>query len=90
MISSETSESRITFLIGGEAGQGITRSGSVLGKALMRAGLHVFGANDYPYIIRGGHNFFILTASQREVYSQDDRVDLVIALNKETVLLHQH
>jgi 2-oxoglutarate ferredoxin oxidoreductase subunit alpha len=90
MISSETSESRITFLIGGEAGQGITRSGSVLGKALMRAGLHVFGANDYPSIIRGGHNFFILTASQREVYSQDDRVDLVIALNKETVLLHQH
>jgi 2-oxoglutarate ferredoxin oxidoreductase subunit alpha len=90
MKSSETSESRITFLIGGEAGQGITRSGSVLGKALMRAGLHVFGANDYPSIIRGGHNFFILTASQREVYSQDDRVDLVIALNKETVLLHQH
>jgi 2-oxoglutarate ferredoxin oxidoreductase subunit alpha len=90
MTSSETSENRITFLIGGEAGQGITRSGSVLGKTLMRAGLHVFGANDYPSIIRGGHNFYILTASIRDVYSQDDRVDLVIALNKETVLLHQH
>jgi 2-oxoglutarate ferredoxin oxidoreductase subunit alpha len=88
--SSIHSESRITFLIGGEAGQGITRSGSVLGKTLMRAGLQVFGANDYPSIIRGGHNFYILTASLRKVYSQDDRVDLVIALNKETVLLHQH
>ena len=90
MAHSVSSESRITFLIGGEAGQGITRSGSVLGKTLMRAGLHLFGANDYPSIIRGGHNFYILTASENEVHSEDDRVDLVIALNKETVLLHQH
>ena len=31
----------ISFLVGGEAGQGITRSGSLLGKALMRAGFSV-------------------------------------------------
>jgi len=79
---------RVTFLIGGEAGQGITRGGSVLGRALIRAGLHVFGAVDYPSIIRGGHNFYTLTASVDEVYAQDEVVDLIIALNKETVLLH--
>jgi 2-oxoglutarate ferredoxin oxidoreductase subunit alpha len=83
-------ENRITFLIGGEAGQGITRGGSILGRALTREGLHVFGTNDYPSIIRGGHNFYTLTASEKEVYSQDDMVDLVIALNKETALLHLH
>jgi 2-oxoglutarate ferredoxin oxidoreductase subunit alpha len=88
--SSIALEDRITFLIGGEAGQGITRGGSVLGQALIRAGLHVFGTNDYPSIIRGGHNFYTLTASVNEIHSQDDVVDLVIALNKDTALLHLH
>ena len=86
--SSIALEKRITFLIGGEAGQGITRGGSVLGRSLTRAGLHVFGTIDYPSIIRGGHNFYTLTVSGKEVYAPDDKVDLVIALNKETAFLH--
>ncbi len=80
----------VSFLVGGEAGQGITRSGSLLGKALMRGGYHVFGANDYPSVIRGSHNFYVLRASDEEIYSQADTVDLLLALNKETVLLHEH
>jgi len=88
MQSSEVDE--VTFLIGGEAGQGITRSGSLLGKALMRGGFHIFGTIDYPSIIRGGHNFYALRASEKEIHSQGDLVDLLIALNKETVLLHLH
>jgi 2-oxoglutarate ferredoxin oxidoreductase subunit alpha len=78
----------VSFLIGGEAGQGIMRSGSLLGRALMRGGLHIFGTNDYPSLIRGGHNFYILRASEEEVHSQGDGVDLLIALNDETVRLH--
>lgn len=80
----------LTFLVGGEAGQGLTRSGSLLGKAFMRAGFHIFGMNDYPSIIRGGHNFYLLRVSDREVHSPADTADIMIALNKETVLLHEH
>jgi 2-oxoglutarate ferredoxin oxidoreductase subunit alpha len=80
----------LSFLIGGEAGQGITRSGSLLGKALMRAGFHVFGMNDYPSIIRGGHNFYLLRVSDREVHSPSDTADVMLALNKETILIHEH
>jgi len=79
----------VSFLVGGEAGQGITRSGSLIGKTLMRGGFHVFGTNDYPSLIRGGHNFYVLRASEREVTSQLATVDLVIALNKESALLHE-
>jgi 2-oxoglutarate ferredoxin oxidoreductase subunit alpha len=79
----------ISVLVGGEAGQGITRSGSLLTKALMRAGLNVFGVNDYPSVIRGSHNFYQIRASNGEVNSQGDELDLVLALNKETVLLHE-
>ena len=83
-------DNSVSFLVGGRAGQGITRSGFLLGKALMRGGFHVFGANDYPSVIRGSHNFYVLRASDEEVHSQADTVDLLLALNKETVLLHEH
>ena len=81
-------EGSVSILIGGEAGQGLSRSGSLLGKALMRGGLHVFGSIDYPSVIRGSHNFYTLTVSGGEVHSNGDSVDIVLALNKETVLLH--
>ena len=78
-----------SFLIGGEAGAGIARSGFLLAKACMRGGLHVFGTNDYQSLIRGGHNFYVVRISDREVYSQTDYVNLLIALNAETVMLHK-
>ena len=82
-------DNSVSFIVGGQAGQGITRSGSLLGKALMRGGFHVFGANDYPSVIRGSHNFYVLRASDEEIHSQADTADLLLALNKETVLLHE-
>ena len=79
----------VSILIGGEAGQGISRSGGLLGRALMRAGFHVFGTNEYPSLIRGGHNYYLLRASARPVYAQSENLDILIALNKETTLLHE-
>ena len=78
----------ISIIIGGEAGQGISRSGMFLGKALMRAGFHCFGEIDYPSLIRGGHNFYRVRASSREVHSPTPHTDLLVALNEETVSLH--
>jgi 2-oxoglutarate ferredoxin oxidoreductase subunit alpha len=78
-----------SFLIGGEAGAGISRSGFLLAKACMRGGLIVFGVNDYQSLIRGGHNFYVVRISDGEIYSQPDLVDLLIALNAETVLRHK-
>jgi len=78
-----------SFLIGGEAGAGIARSGFLLAKACMRGGLHVFGTNDYQSLIRGGHNFYVARASEREIHSQTDSINLLIALNAESVMLHK-
>ena len=79
----------LSFLIGGEAGAGITRSGFLFAKACMRAGLNVFGTNDYQSLIRGGHNFYVVQVKVDEVHSQTDNVDLLLALNAETVTLHK-
>lgn len=78
-----------SFLIGGEAGAGISRSGFLLAKVCMRGGLSIFGMNDYQSLIRGGHNFYIVRISDGEIFSQPDQVDLLIALNAETVMRHK-
>jgi 2-oxoglutarate/2-oxoacid ferredoxin oxidoreductase subunit alpha len=80
---------KLSLLVGGEAGAGITRSGFLFAKTCMRGGLYVFGANDYQSLIRGGHNFYTVNVEAEMVYSQADTTDLLIALNKETILLHK-
>jgi 2-oxoglutarate ferredoxin oxidoreductase subunit alpha len=80
---------KISLLVGGEAGAGITRSGFLFAKTCVRGGLYVFGANDYQSLIRGGHNFYIVRADTEEIYSQADTIDLLIAFNKETITLHK-
>jgi len=79
----------VTVRIGGEAGQGISRSGMLLGKSMMRGGFYAYGAIDYPSLIRGGHNFYTVRASTRKVHSLSGGPDLVIALNKASLLKHQ-
>ncbi|HVP26153.1 MAG TPA: 2-oxoacid:acceptor oxidoreductase subunit alpha [Candidatus Bathyarchaeia archaeon] len=79
-----------SFLIGGEAGAGIARSGFLFAKACMRGGLHVFGTNDYQSLIRGGHNFYVVRILEQEVYSQVDYVNLLVALNAETAMRHKN
>lgn len=79
----------LSFLVGGEAGAGITRAGYLFVKAAMRGGLSAFGTNDYGSLIRGGHNFYVASVRSSEVYSQSDYVDLLLALNAETVMLHK-
>jgi 2-oxoglutarate ferredoxin oxidoreductase subunit alpha len=45
---------------------------------------------DYPSLIRGGHNFSLIRACQGRVLAHTDAVDVLIALNQETVEKHQH
>ncbi len=80
---------KISVMIGGEAGAGITRSGFLFAKTCLRGGLHVFGTNDYQSLIRGGHNFYVARADIEEIYSHTDSIDLLLALNKETIVIHK-
>lgn len=78
----------VSIIVGGEAGQGVNRAGELLGKALMRAGFYCYGNIEYPSLIRGGHNYYQLRTSSRKVHSQTWQTDLLVALNKDTVLKH--
>ncbi|MBI2906185.1 MAG: 2-oxoacid:acceptor oxidoreductase subunit alpha [Chloroflexi bacterium] len=76
-------------MAGGEAGQGVQTIGYVLSKALARGGFHVFADQDYESRIRGGHNFFRIRARDSEVRTLSEAVDVLVALNQETIDLHR-
>lgn len=81
--------SDITIKIAGAAGQGMQTIGFILGKVLTRSGLHVFAAQDNESRIRGGHNFFQLRTGKNPVLAITDKVDMLVALNQNSIDLHQ-
>ncbi len=75
-------------MAGGEAGQGVQSVGMILAETMAHGGLHVFADQDYESRVRGGHNFFRIRISDREILSLSEKLDILIALNKETIDLH--
>ena len=75
--------------IGGEAGQGMQTISHTLAHVFTRGGLHVFAIQDYQSRIRGGHNFSELRIRESPVFSMPRGVNILIALNKETIDLHK-
>lgn len=78
------------WLVGGEAGYGIMTTGAMMGKILTRLGLSVFDYTEYPSLIRGGHNAYYVRASDIPIYSQKQKVDILVALNDFAVTKHMH
>jgi 2-oxoglutarate ferredoxin oxidoreductase subunit alpha len=78
-----------TIKIGGEAGQGIQTIGDTLARVFSRAGFHVFTHQDYESRIRGGHNFFQIRFSDGPVMVSRDKIDILVALDKESILSHE-
>ncbi|WP_409228157.1 2-oxoacid:acceptor oxidoreductase subunit alpha [Gudongella sp. SC589] len=77
-----------SILIGGAAGQGMDTLAQLLTKSLKRYGYFVFKHSDYMSRVRGGHNFIQIRFSDRQVYTYEEKVDIIYALNQETIELH--
>ncbi|OGN90295.1 MAG: hypothetical protein A2158_06625 [Chloroflexi bacterium RBG_13_46_14] len=80
---------QINVMIGGEAGQGVQSAGFILAKTFSRAGYHVFADQDYESRVRGGHNFFRVRASDSEIAAISESIDILVALNEESIGLHR-
>jgi 2-oxoglutarate/2-oxoacid ferredoxin oxidoreductase subunit alpha len=74
--------------IGGAAGQGVATPGDIFCKIFSRRGLHLNAYNAYQSIIRGGHTFLTVRTGPDPVTNMGDRVDLLIALNQDTIERH--
>ena len=80
----------LSILIGGKAGDGIRQAGQTLARLLNRKGYRIFFYDDYPSLIRGGHNFSIIRASKKKIQAHKEKVDLIVALNQDAVENHKH
>jgi 2-oxoglutarate ferredoxin oxidoreductase subunit alpha len=76
--------------IGGENGQGIASTGDILARIFARRGLNLNAYNAYQSIIRGGHTFLTIRASDGPVRSMGDKIDVFIPLNQDTMDRHLH
>src|SRR6267142_491849 len=74
--------------IGGEAGQGIATPGDILARIFARRGLNLNAYNAYQSIIRGGHTFLTIRASDGPTRSMGDKLDVLIPLNQDTMDRH--
>src|SRR4030042_1925237 len=80
--------SEFNVMVGGEAGQGVQSVGAILAASLGQGGFCVFADQDYESRVRGGHNFFRVRAKADNVQAISPEIDLLLALNKETIDLH--
>ncbi|MCK9351523.1 MAG: 2-oxoacid:acceptor oxidoreductase subunit alpha [Candidatus Paceibacterota bacterium] len=77
-----------TIGIGGAAGDGIREAGLHLAEIFNKLGYHSFLSFDYPSVIRGGHNFSRLSVSSEKISGDHSEIDVLIAVNAESVRLH--
>lgn len=78
----------LSVAIGGAAGQGIAVPGDILARMFVRRGLHLNAYNSYQSIIRGGHIFLTVRCSDQPVLTFGDKIDVLIALNQDTMNRH--
>jgi len=77
-----------TFLVGGKAGEGVKKAGSVAAHMFSRLGRHIFQLDDYMSLIRGGHNFAVVSTAPRWISSQYLNANLVINFDKRSYDTH--
>jgi 2-oxoglutarate/2-oxoacid ferredoxin oxidoreductase subunit alpha len=89
-MSNDPHKDIFTIGIGGAAGDGVREAGQSLGALLCDLGYEVFISFNYPSLIRGGHNFSRISFSKEKVWCDHDKLDVLIALNEETVQFHKN
>ena len=77
-------------MIGGPQGGGINSVAETFAKACARGGLHVFANIEYHSNIKGEHSYYRVRASDREVHSHVDWIDVLVSLDKETLFGDVH
>ena len=80
-------EDIFTFLVGGKAGEGVKKAGSVAAHVFARMGHNIFQMDDYMSLIRGGHNFSVVSSALRKVYSHYMKANLLFVLTSEATII---
>ncbi|MBI4227306.1 MAG: 2-oxoacid:acceptor oxidoreductase family protein, partial [Candidatus Omnitrophica bacterium] len=76
------------FRFGGEGGEGVMSCGELFTIACARSALEIYTFLTYPAEIKGGHAWYQVRVSDQLLLSQGDKVDALIAFNREAYDRH--
>ncbi len=79
---------RCEVVIGGKAGQGPNFLSEILAQGLIKQGYYVFYSRDYQSLIRGGHNFNQVAFSDKPIFSNTSKIDILVCLDELTEQIH--
>jgi 2-oxoglutarate ferredoxin oxidoreductase subunit alpha len=80
----------VTIGIGGEAGDGLDKTGDTLARTAARLGLHGYAFNSYQSIIRGGHIWLRIRLSEKQIHCDGDHLNALLALGQDSIERHSH
>jgi 2-oxoglutarate ferredoxin oxidoreductase subunit alpha len=83
------SNAELNVVIGGEAEQELETIGVILSRILVRAGYHIVATQSYGTEIQGGTRTFAVRVSPEHIYAAQEHIDILVALNDETVSQHE-
>ena len=78
-----------TYIIGGKAGEGVKKAGTAAADLFSDLGGKTFKMDDYQSLIRGGHNFSVVSTSKDDIYSHHMVADLIVNLDDRSYKLHK-
>lgn len=78
-----------TLIVGGKAGEGVKKSGSLAAKLFSRLGRHVFQRDDYMSLIQGGHNYSVVSTATRPIKSQYETAEVIINSDERSYNKHK-
>lgn len=79
----------IIITIGGKAGQGVLSAGAFIEQIFYKKGFYTFMWNEYPSLIKGGHNAVMIRVSDIPVMAPHARTDILLALDEPTIEIHE-
>jgi len=80
---------RLTYLVGGKAGEGVKKAGQVAARLFVGLGRRAIEMDDYQSLIKGGHNFSTVSTATGDITSHYDTADVIVALDQRALDLHK-
>lgn len=80
----------LSWMIGGPQGTGVDSSATLFARAVVAAGLWIFGKREYHSNIIGEHSYFQIRVSDKPVGSHLDPVHLLATFEDSTARIHAH
>lgn len=81
---------QLSWMVGGQQGEGIDPTGSILSRALNRQGYFIYGYRHFSSRIKGGHSNYKVRISTTQFLANADALDILVAFDQETIDLNAH